>query len=103
MHSAVLAGTPVDLLTPLALAVGLVAFLVVTLRREVGVPIVIGLLVVPVGVGAGFGLALAIHAWLAVNLLYAAAVLSGVLIVLVGLLEALKLWTAEPPPPQLRY
>lgn len=92
-----------DVLAGGGLAVLLAAFIVIALHREAGVPLAVGLLVVPVVVGSGFALALVIHLWLAVNLLYAAAMLSGVLIVFVGLFEALKAWTTAPPPPMGRY
>lgn len=92
-----------ELLAGAGLAVLLAAFVVVALRREAGLPVAVGLLVVPVVVASGFALAVAIHVWLTVTLLSAAAILSGLLIVLVGLYEVLKRWTAEPPPPTGRY
>lgn len=92
-----------ELVVGAGLAVLLAAFVMVALRREAGLPLAVGLLVVPVVVAGGFALAVAIHLWLSVNLLYAAAILSGLLIVLVGLYEVLKRWTTEPPPPTVRY
>lgn len=92
-----------DLLVAAGLAVLLMAFIMAALRHEVGLPFTVGLLVVPVVVAAGFALAVVIHVWLAVHLLYAAAILSGCLIAFVCLYEVLKRWSAEPPPPMVRY
>lgn len=92
-----------EVLVAAGLAVAVTVFIMAVLRVELELPLLVGVLVVPVVVTTGFLLALAFRVWLPVSMLQAAGLLGGLLAVLVAAYEALRLFVSEPPPPTARY
>jgi len=92
-----------EVLAAAGISVGLALFVMIVLRMEAELPFLVSVLVVPVVVGSGFLLALAFRVLLAVTMLQAGGLLAGLLVLLVVVYEALKLFVSEPPPPTARY
>lgn len=79
-----------DLEYVVAITVILGAFLVLVLRREVGVPVVLSLLFVPPILAGGFGVAIAMHLWLQIPVVHASGLLGGILFGLLVVYEGLS-------------
>lgn len=69
------------------LSAGIALFTMAVLRREVGLPVFVSAMVVPVVVGVGFTLAVAIKQFLTVSLLESLGLLGAVLFALTVLYE----------------
>lgn len=82
-------GLPVSthLAVTAALSAGIAVFTMAVLRREVGLPMIVSALIVPVVVAIGFALAFAIQQFLTVSLLESLGLLGIVLFALTALYE----------------
>jgi uncharacterized membrane-anchored protein len=81
--------TPAELTGSAVAGLVLCWFIMVALKRTVGLPMEVSVLVVPVIVSVGFAAALAVRLYLDVPLLYAAAGLGAVMIPLSAAYERL--------------
>lgn len=79
--------TASELVVAVALSVGITLFTMYTLRREVGLPMSISALIVPVIVGTGFGVAYALEQFFPLTMLESAGALGVVLFAFVVLYE----------------
>lgn len=76
-----------DVAVAVGLSAGVVVFTTVVLRREVGLPIFVSVMVVPVVVGLGFAIAFGLQRVLDVTLLESLGLLGVLLVVLTALYE----------------
>lgn len=86
-----------------AVSIALAAIIMIALRRELDLPFLISLLLVPVLVATGYLLALALQVWFALTMLQVAGLLAGLLVLLVFTYEVVLLIATKPPPPTVRY